>query len=157
MNNFTVATYSPSDVQLIVSGYEVRGWDSISIQRVQPGFTPYEGIRGKDSRTRNTKTAARIELTVMQTHPLNDIFSQVHQLDLQHGTGRLEITLKDNAGTSLFSSVEAYITEFPASMFGADIAFQVWNIYCQTTSTYKVGGNTKPQNNIFSKVSEYFN
>jgi hypothetical protein len=155
MNNFTVATYSPSDVQLIISGYEVRGWESITIERLQPGFTPFEGIRGKDSRTRNKKSSARIDLAVMQTHPLNNIFSQVHALDLEYGTGRLEITLKDNAGTSLFSSIEAYIVSYPTSTFGAEIAFPVWSIYCQNTETYNVGGNTKPQNNIFSKVSEF--
>ena len=64
-NSFSVMTYSPTDVKLIVAGYPVAGWETISISRVSPGFQPIYGIRGKDTRSKNPKTSSVIRVTTL--------------------------------------------------------------------------------------------
>ena len=155
MSNAQVNTYSPDDVELIISGYKVFGWDRISITRNNTGFTPFKGIRGKDSRDRNTSTSATLTISVSTTCPVNDVFSYVHALDLEYGTGRLVITLKDNSGRSTFATNEAYITAYPPANYGADSGYNVWNIYCQSTSTWTLGGNTKPTTALFDKITNF--
>lgn len=153
MSTQAINTYNAADVELIIAGYKVYGWDKISLDRTVPGFTPYAGIRGKDTRVRNNKTSALLSLSIINTCPVNDVLSYVHELDLELGTGRLEITLKDNSGRSVFSTTEAYIMKYPQVEFNSDIGYRVWPIYCQTTSTWLVGGNTKPTTSLFDKIT----
>jgi hypothetical protein len=152
MGEFSINTYSPDNVDLIIGGYKVFGWDRISIQRNVQGYTPYVGIRNKSTRTRNTNTSATLSLSIIQTCPVNDVLANVHALDLQYGTGRLVITLKDNSGRSIFSTVDGYITAYPAAEYTSEIEYRVWNIYCQTTATWVYGGNTKPQTKLFDNI-----
>lgn len=155
MSSSQVNTYSPDSVELVISGYKVFGWDKISIARNNPGFTPYKGIRGKDSRDRNISTSATLSLSVASTCPVNTVLSYVHELDLQYGTGRLEITLLDNSGMSKFFTNEAYITAYPVASFSGDTEYRVWNIYCQTTKEWTLGGNTKPTTPLFDKITDF--
>lgn len=152
MSQFDINTYNPSDVSLIIGGYRVFGWDSITIQRNSQGYTPYKGIRDKHSRTRNQDTSATLSLSIIQSCPVNDVLSYVHELDLQYGTGRLEITLKDDSGRSVFSSNEAYITGYPAAEYTSELEYRVWNVFCQNTGTWVLGGNTTPQTKLFDNI-----
>lgn len=155
MSDVQVNTYSPSDVDLIISGYKVFGWDQISITRNTPGFTPFKGIRGKDSRDRNTSTSATLSLSITSSCPVNTVLSYVHELDLRYGTGRLEIILKDGSGMSRFSSSEAYILAYPPVSFTGDTEYRVWNIACQSTSSWVMGGNTKPTTPLFDRITDF--
>jgi len=157
MSIFDVNTYSPNDVTLVIAGYKVFGWDRISLQRNVQGFTPYIGIRDKHSRTRNTNSSATLSLSIIQTCPVNDVLSRVHELDLQYGTGRLEITLKDNSGRSVFSSEEAYIVGYPSAEYGPEIDYRVWNIYCQSMKVWTLGGNSQPQTKLFDNIVNTIN
>ena len=67
--------------------------------------------------------------------------NSIHTQDLQLGSGRLEITLKDGSGTSVFSSNEAYIVGYPAVTYSGGIEYREWRIFCQTTTTFEVGSN----------------
>ncbi len=81
----------------------------------------------------------------------NDVFSRIHTLDIERGTGRLEITLKDASGTGVFSSSEAYITDYPVVAYSGNFEYRVWTIFAQSTNTYNVGGNGKVDN-IFDSI-----
>lgn len=158
-NSFSVMTYSPKDVQLIIAGYPITGWESISINRTAAGFQVVPGIRGKDTRSKNTKTSATISVPILMTSQSNDVLSYIHDLDLDQGTGRLVVTLKDNSGRSIFSSNEAYIRAYPEVVFSATAEYRAWEIYCQTTNSYTVGGNSRPSTSIFdgavNKASDF--
>ena len=136
-----IFTYSPREVQLIVAGYKVSGWETITITRSIDGFIPVRGIRGKNTRVRSTDTSATITVPVMQTELSNEVLNSIHTQDLQLGSGRLEITLKDGIGTSGFSSNEAYIIGYPAVTYSGGIEYREWRIFCQTTATFEVGSN----------------
>lgn len=155
-----VFEYSPQQVQLIVAGYPLTGWQTIRIARNAQSFIPIRGIRGKNTRVLNPDTSATITIPLIQTSQGNDVLSQIHELDRQRGTGRLTLTLKDGSGQSVFSSDEAYITSFPEVGFSGEIEYRTWSFFCQTT-TFHVGGNASPQagnllNQILGQVGNFF-
>lgn len=160
-NSFTVNTYSPKDLSLNIGGYPIAGWQSITIARSAKGFTVVRGIRGKATRVRNKDTSATIIITLMGSSPTNDVFSQIHGLDLELGTARIALTLKDTSGSSVFSTNEAYITGYPSASFTGQIEDRVWELFAQTTESYNVGGNSRPSSSLFdsalNEVSDFVN
>lgn len=148
MAAFGVNTYSPSDVILLIGGYPLAGWESISITRTQQGMRPVNGIRGKHTRVPSKDTSATISIALIQTSPSNDVLSEIHAQDLVNGTGRIDLVLKDMSGRSVFSSSEAYIIGYPETIFSGQFEYRAWSLFCQKTSTYLVGGNTRPQTSI---------
>ena len=148
-----IYTYSPTEVDLIVAGYNVKGWNSIAVSRSATAFTLVRGIRGKNTRVRNRDTSAVIFIDVARTSPVNTVFSEVVRQDLIYGTGRLEILLKDKYGTSLYSSNEAFIDKHPDDAFTTELNNRRWTITCQSTSEWNVGGNESAQESLFSNVS----
>jgi len=151
-NSFTVNTYSPSDVILTVGGYQLTGWQSISISRTVKGFTVIRGIRGKNTRVPNVDTSATITISLLQTSQGNDVLSYIHELDLEEGTARIALMLKDSSGRSVFSSNEAYITGYPTVTFSGQFEYRNWEFFAQSTNTYTVAGNAKPSTNIFDRA-----
>ncbi|MNQ35952.1 hypothetical protein D3C85_494590 [compost metagenome] len=153
---FEVNTYSPKDVSLAFSGYVLTGWNTITVSRNTNAYTTVRGIRGKNTRVRNVDTSATISFSCLQTSDSNDIMSSIHAIDIATGSARIELTLKDASGTSLFSSKEAYIQGYPESTFSGDFSYRVWTINCLTTeSTWNVGGNSKPDTAIFDSAVRF--
>ncbi|MNY49372.1 hypothetical protein D3C86_1847880 [compost metagenome] len=114
------------------------------------------GIRGKNTRVRNSDTSATISFSCLQTSEANDVMSQIHAIDIATGSARIELTLKDSSGTSIFSSTEAYVVGYPESTFSGDFSYRVWSINCLTTeSTYHIGGNSKPETSIFDSAVRF--
>jgi hypothetical protein len=148
-NTFDVKTYSPKDVVLIIGGYQVTGWQTISITRSVKGFTPIRGIRGKNTRVPNRDTSATLTFPILQSSQSNDVLSYIHELDLEEGTARIALTLKDNSGRSVFNSNEAFITGYPSATFSGQFEYRNWEIFCQTTDTFKVYGNSRPSTSLF--------
>ena len=146
-----VFTYSPKEVQLTFGGYTVTGWQSISIARSVDAYKPIRGIRGKHTRVKNADTSCMITLPLLQTSMSNDVLSRIHELDIANGTGRIELTLSDLKGTSVFNSVEAYIVGYPEVTYSGEFEYRQWRIFCQTTGSYTVGGNAQVDN-IFSGI-----
>lgn len=146
-----VFCYSPKEVQLTFGGYIVTGWQSITVTRSVDTFKPIRGIRGKHTRVRNADTSCTITIPLLQTSMSNDVFARVHDLDRTHGTGRLELTLSDLKGTSIFSSSEAYVLGYPEAIFSEEFEYRSWRIFCQSTGSYTIGGNAQVTN-IFSGI-----
>lgn len=160
-NTFSVLSYSPKDVVLIVAGYQVTGWEKISITRTRKAFTPIPGIRGKSTRAVSRDTSATVSVSILQTSASNEVLSHIHTMDTQQGTGILPIILKDMSGTSVFSSEQAYITGYPAVAYSGQFEYRAWEIFCETTKTFNVAGNSRPSTNLFdgvvSEVSDFLN
>jgi len=142
-NSFTVNTYSPKDVILTIGGYQLTGWQSISITRSAKSFTVIRGIRGKNTRIPNKDFSATITISLLQTSQSNDVLSTILIADEENGTARIALTLKDNSGRGVFSSNEAYITGFPAVVYSGQFEYRNWEFFAQTTNTYTLGGNAK--------------
>lgn len=151
-NSFTVNTYSPRDVILTIGGYQLTGWQTITINRTVKGFSPIRGIRGKHTRDQSRDTSATITISLIQTSQGNDVLSYIHELDLEEGTARIDLMLKDNSGRSVFSSNEAFITGYPAAPFSGQFEYRNWEFFCLSTTTYVVAGNAKPATALFDKA-----
>lgn len=151
-NNFTVQCYSPKDVILTIGGYQLTGWQSITISRTVKGFTVIRGIRGKNTRVKNVDTSASLTISLLQTSQGNDVLSYIHGLDLEEGTARISLMLKDRSGRSVFSSNEAYITGYPTAPFSSQFEYRNWEFFAQTTDTYTVGGNAKPATDLLDRA-----
>ena len=149
----TVNTYSPNDVSLQIGSYICGAWKLIEIDRSVKGYKKIRGIRGKNTRVPNVDNSANIRIQIMQTSHTNDVFSLIHEKDLLEKTGRLSVTLKDKSGSSVFHSNEAYIEGYPKTIFSDDIVFHEWEIFCQSTSIYRVGGNNTPETKLFDSLT----
>lgn len=163
----TINTYSPSDVTLMIDGYKLPAWESISIKRDRDSYTFISGIRGKNTRVRNYDKAAIITLEVLQTSDAHDILNEIHRKDIVDNdtdevattdSARLVVTLKDRSGTSAFQSEDAYIVGYPEIKYTQDFESRVWVIKCLTTNIFKVGGNLRPTTSALDSIfSNIFN
>tara|TARA_R110000744_G_C19371770_1_gene563160 strand:+ start:31336 stop:31809 length:474 start_codon:yes stop_codon:yes gene_type:complete len=156
MSSLSVYTFSPEQVDLIISGYKVMGWNSIAVARNRAAFTQVEGIRDKNTRIRNKNSGATIFIDIARTSPVNTVFSKVVEQDLIHGTGRLEITIKDKSGLSLYSSIEAYIEKYPDDAITTELNNRRWSISCLSTSQWNVSGNEQAQQSLFQNITNIF-
>lgn len=154
--SFNVNTYSPSDVTLAFGGYPLTGWNTISLRKNAPGFSAVRGIRGKNTRYRNTDTSATLSFSCLQTGEANDILSDIHREDLRTGSARISLTLKDGSGSSIFHSSEGFIVDFPEVVYSDGFEYRVWTIYCLSSEAdWNVGGNLSPSDSLFSKVTNF--
>ena len=152
---FNVNTYDPGSVTLAFGGYPLTGWNTISIKKNTPFYNTVRGIRGKNTRHRNVDTSAVITISCLQTGEANDILSDIHRQDYTYGSGRISLTLKDGSGSSLFHSSEAYIADFPETIYSGEFEYRVWNIVCLTVKEWNTGGNLSAQDSIFSKATTF--
>lgn len=151
-----IFTYSPQNVSLIIGGYQVKGWESIGLVRTSDGMLPIQGIRGKNSRVPNKNTSATLIVPILQTEQANDVLSSIHALDMQNGTGRISLILKDSGGNSVFSSDEAFIQGYPEVVFSGELEYRAWKIFCQTTRSYTVGSNVNANSSLFDSIRNLF-
>lgn len=157
----TINTYSPSDVTLMIDGYKVSGWESITIKRDRDSYTFISGIRGKNTRVRNYDKAATISIELLQTSEAHDILNEIHRKDIVDNdteefattdSARLVVTLKDKSGTSSFQSEDAYIVGFPEIKYTQGFESRVWVIKCLTTNIFKIGGNLRPTTSVLDSI-----
>ncbi|QDP60440.1 MAG: putative structural protein [Prokaryotic dsDNA virus sp.] len=146
---FEVNTYSPSEVLLEVSEYQITGFDKISVKKNSPAFTMVKGIRGKNSRYRNKDTSCTVTVDIIQTSIVNDVLNQVLQEDLRTNSARLTLSLTDQLGSSKIVSRECFIEDYPEMIYSGEIGFRRWNIICLSTDLFRVGGNSKLSSSAF--------
>lgn len=151
--SFSVYSYAPKDVSFIIGGYALTGWGSIRVSRNSQVYAQVRGIRGKNTRYRNTDTSATITISILQTEEANDILSQIVEKDRELGTGRIALTIKDNSGNAVISSSEAFIAGYPEVVYSGGFEYRNWTILCNSTSRFDVNGNTVAQESIFKKFS----
>ena len=155
-----VYTYSPQEVQLTFGGYTITGWQNLTITRSADAFKPVRGIRGKHTRVRSIDTSCTITVTILQTSMSNDVLCRIHDLDLEYGSGRIELLLKDMGGTGVFSSAEAYVLGYPEVVYSGEFEYRQWRLFCQNTGNYTIGGNgqtTSIFSNIFNSAAGLVN
>jgi hypothetical protein len=138
-----VLTYAPSSVILLVSGLSISGWDRIAITPNSPVFRQIRGIRGKNTRTRIKDTSATVVIEVPQTELINEVFSKIVEADSVIGNVRLELTLKEMTGSTLFTTTVAYIDSRPEVVYTDKMEKRVWTIRCDESNMY-VGAARNP-------------
>lgn len=144
MSSFEVFTYSPRDINLIISGHKVVGWNSIRVSLMSPSFRVIKGIRGKNTRVRDVDSSATVALSLDQTSVSNSLLEQIAFQDKQTGNGRLSVSLSNPHGSEMFFSDTAFIEGKSDIMFEGEITGREWVIHClqsdQSSGSDKLGG-----------------
>lgn len=149
----TVTTYDPSAVYLTIGEEIVVGWNTIAISRDSFPILTVKGIRGKHTRTLSYDTSATVRVSLPSGSEWNSIFSSLVTADINNGTSRCELMLKDTGGTSLFKSTEAFVTNYADVVFDDSLSERMWIIQCLTTTDYNVGNTTTPAGSLLDGIS----
>lgn len=151
-----INTYSPSDVDFLIDGFKITGWENIALKRDNDSYTFIKGIRGKNTRVRNYNKSVSVELSILQTSEVHDVLTEIHRQDAfgedSADNGRLVLTLKDKSGSSQFQSEDAYIVGLPDLKFSQDFDTRVWRLQCHTFNIFTVGGNLRPTTNLIDSI-----
>lgn len=131
-----VLTYVPENVVLLISGYQIEGWDSIRVSRNSPAFRQVRGIRQKNTRVRMKDTSATLTLEVPQSGLVNEVLSKCIEADIRTGNVRLEISLKESTGTSFFNTTTAYILGYPELSYRGTLTTNTWTLGCDESQMY---------------------
>lgn len=134
-----VKSYVPSNLVLLICGYQVEGWTKIVITKNSPTFVQVRGIRGKNTRVRIKDSSAKISITVPQTEGVNDVLSAIAEADLKYGTGRLEIMMRDITSDTIFTTATGYLTMIPAISYEASLGSNTWEISCEQSNLSLAG------------------
>jgi hypothetical protein len=148
-----VLTYSPSDVTIFISDYQLTGLMSVELQWTGTPFVFRRGIRGVHTRTYSNDISATLRLEVQQTSITNDVLFQILEQDRLNKSARLDVTIKDTGGSTMLQSDQGYIPRYPQIKFSHGFESRVWTIDLLTiTDGFTIGGNNHAGFDIFSSV-----
>ena len=108
--------YSPDLVDVIWNGITITGYADgtfIDVEREVDTFTKKVGSLGDVARSKSLNRSGKITITVMDTHPVNDLLAALIIEDEQFATAVGPFTLKDRSGTSEVRATEAWIMKVP--------------------------------------------
>lgn len=145
-------TYRPEDINLLIGTYRVTGFTEVSVRRNQPAFKDETGLRGKTTRVKNRDNSGVATITLQQTSPDNDLFSQIVSQDQIYQTGRFTLTLTDTGGQSSLVLVDGYFRSKPDVSFSSDPTSREWEFVYQREVDYAVGGNSNSTLDLLSSL-----
>lgn len=149
-----VKTYKPSQVALHIAGYQIGGLVSISVSFNSSQFKTIKGIRGQNTRVRDTDTSLIITIEVLQTSVTNDLLSSIVTEDARTGNGRLEVSLSDLSGTTKIQSSNAFVESYADFELSNKLSTRTWKISLLSTEVggLNVGSNMRVGPNLLGQA-----
>lgn len=138
-----VRTFDPGQVALTFGALIVTGFADGSFVRFTPGspaFTKLVGAQGDVTRVRSRNRTGRIEFTLQQTAPLNDVLSSLLILDQQGISQVAPVALKDLLGTTSVIAEQGWIESVPDVEFSDSAVGRTW-AFDLGQALVVVGGN----------------
>ncbi len=141
--NPAVGTFDPKKVivtfgEVIMSGMAEGTF--VNITRSGDGFEKRKGSDGSVDRINKNAFDCSVEVTLMQTSPINDLLSLIYIQDQASNTGVKPLTVKDLSGTTLFFAPLAWIRVDPADEMGDSLGNRTW-AFDTGIATKFTGGN----------------
>jgi hypothetical protein len=136
-------TYDPSQVAIIVGGFQITGFADgsfLTVARNTDAFALYIGTDGEGTRAKSNNKSGRITLTLAQSSDSNAILSGIAAADELSNSGIVPVLIKDNSGNSLYAAETAWIVKAPDSEFGREVGAREWIIETDNLAVF-VGGN----------------
>jgi hypothetical protein len=136
-------TYDPSQVAIIVGGFQITGFADgsfLTVARNADAFALYIGTDGEGTRAKSNNKSGRITLTLAQSSDSNAILSGIATADELSNNGIVPVLIKDNSGVSLYAAETAWIVKAPDSEFGREVGSREWILETDNLSVF-VGGN----------------
>jgi hypothetical protein len=121
--------FDPKRWAIIVAGVPVVGLASdsmITVKRSEDSYTKYVGVLGEVTRSRQHNKTGEFTFKLMQSSPLNDVFSGLLLLDNMSNAGVVPIVLKDFNSTTILTCGEAWIRKNPDYELGKDMKEIEW-------------------------------
>lgn len=137
-----IKVFDPNQISVVAGVSPIQGFAEDSMLSIEGEDAKYiitSDIHGNTTRFRQNKNIAKVTLTLTQSSPSNDVLSSFLEADSQNNAGVFNFMIKDNSGTSLFTSVSAYIEKQAVVEFGNDNKNREWTIICINPSNF-VGG-----------------
>ena len=111
----------------------------ITIDMEDPQYVVSTDISGAPTRFKVNKSIAKVTIRLTQTSPSNDLLSSYVEADRISNAGVFPLMIKDNNGTSLFTSTAAFIEQVPSMEFANENKNREWVIKA-TNVTKFIGG-----------------
>lgn len=151
MADLNLGTYSPEDIQVVISVADVvhtiSGYADgtfLNVSREVPSSELYQGSDNSGGRTLRSNKAGTITLTLHQLSASHDVLSQLHKNDheARDNTWLFSVLIKDNTGRSLYYGRQSFISQFPDSTFSNQVETRDWAFQCIDLEQ-TIGGNGK--------------
>jgi hypothetical protein len=128
-----VKLYDPGSVMVIFGPNVLSGFSDgtmVRVERDEDAFTKKVGADGECTRTRNRNRCGSVVVTLMQTSASNLVLAALLTADELATTGVsiLPLTVKDNAGNTLHTALNAWVKKTPASEFAKETGDREWTI-----------------------------
>lgn len=141
-------TYSPKDVDIAIAGYNIDGWDSITIARNVENTGKNISADGVLGLTKVADKTGTFELEVQQQNSgVNAFFAAVQSADdLREDVARFDITVTDKSGGVLVVLKKAFL-DMPANQdLGTEAIGRTWMLYVeQVIYVSNPNGDDAPQ------------
>lgn len=137
-------TYSPSDVTVSIAGiHTVGGYVDGTFIRIVKDIKPFETQRAMDGtmeRLYHSDDGYRLELTLAQSSPSNNVLSTIHNIDVVTRMLKFPMTVRDAFGQTSFFSATTWIEGIPEVTFSNSMEQRTWVFGC-TSAALHIGGN----------------
>ncbi len=146
-----LGTYSPEQMTIVLSvgdfNHIINGYADgtfLNFSRLIPASTLYSGADKTRARVKRTNKDTEITLTLHQAATSNAVLQALQRADENDSRNRyvFSITVKDNSGTSVWSSNKAFVSTVPDAPFGTEIDTRAWVITAIELDS-NIGANTE--------------
>lgn len=137
-------TYSPSDVTVSIAGlHTVTGYVDGTFVRIIKNIRPFETQRAMDGtleRLYHFDEGYRLELTLAQSSPTNNLLSVLHNIDTVSRRMKFPVVIRDGLGQTSFFSGTTWIESIPEVAFSNGMSERTWVFAC-ANAALNIGGN----------------
>lgn len=126
-----VKNYDPKNIAVIVAGTQLGGFTDgtfVNVERNEEMWTMKVGVDGIGTRSKTNNRSGKITVTLHQSSSFNDFLSGLANTDenTPGGSGGVPVLIRDNSGTSLYTSATAWINKQAGAEFGKEVQNRVW-------------------------------
>jgi hypothetical protein len=141
----SLRVYDPDQVSVSVAGIPLSGFadgEFVTVEFESPAFEDVAGTDGEVTRSKSNDGRATITVKLMQSSPVNDLLSTLHNLDKSTpgGVGVGPFMLRDAQGTTLLVAEKAWIQKAPDGSWDRTAKERAWVIRCASLTAHH-GGN----------------
>lgn len=143
MNN----VYDPRKIKVFFNGSKIDGFSEDSNVTITPngdGTKTQVGCDGEVMVSIDVDNTFTIKLSLMQTSESNDILSASYKNFRENGM-LSRIYVKDDMGTTVFSSSKAAVKKYPETSFKKDGTAREWEIVTMQADEVNIGGEAGNQ------------
>lgn len=146
-----LGTFSPEQMTVVISvgsiTHVINGYADgtfLNFNRLIPASTLYSGADNTKGRVKRSNRDTEITLTLHQFATSNAILQELQRADESDSRNRyvFNITVKDNSGTSVWSSRQAFISTVPQAGFGTETQTRDWMITAISLDSH-IGANSE--------------